>query len=123
VLVSVVAVLGTESELAARSAVCSGASERDGIQMACASSAVRGAVVLPVTQRFEKTPKATDWRVVVAGVKAGGSALESAAPAGGTWTEVWGSAGAWARLRAAFGFAADSDIMWIGYLELQHVNA
>jgi hypothetical protein len=108
VLVSVVAVLGTESELAARSAVCSG------IQMACASSAVRDAVVLPVTQRFEKTPKATDWRVVVAGVKAGGSALESAAPAGGTWTEVWGSAGAWARLRAAFGFAADSDIMWIG---------
>jgi hypothetical protein len=121
VLVSVVAVLGTEPELAARSVGCSGASEVEGIQMACASLPVCGAVVLPVTQRFEKTPKATDWRVVVAGVKVGGSALESAAPAGGT--EVCGSAGAWARLRAALGFAADSDIMWIGFLELQQVNA
>ena len=123
VLVSVVAVLGTEPELAARSVGCSGASEVEGIQTAWASSLVCGAVALAAVQKLEKTPKATDWRVVVAGVKAGGSALESAAPAGGA--EVCGSAGAWARprLRAAFRFAADSDIMWIGFLELQQVNA
>ena len=77
VFVNVVVVLGTEPVLAARSWCRSWAS-------ACV--ALDGVAVFTVVaelcpQSVERTPKATDCLVVVAGVNAGGSAFESATPA------------------------------------------
>lgn len=120
VFVNVVVVLGTEPVLAARSLCCSWAPAcvaLDGIAMFTDSWADAG--LCP--QSVEKTPKATDCRVVVAGVNAGGSAFESATPAT-WWFEREGAAGcgcgcecASQGLAANLVFAEGSDIVGLLY--------
>lgn len=78
-----------------------------------------------VPQSVEKTPSATDCRVVVAGVRVGGSAPESATPAawlGGGGAEGEVDAGGGGSTAGEREFSAGSGMVDSPVLELQ-VNA
>jgi hypothetical protein len=116
VFVNVVVVLGTEPVLAARSLCCSWTSAyvaSDGLAMFTVSWV--DAELCP--HSVEKTPNATDCLVVVAGVNAGGSAFESAAPAAwfGRGAAGCGCGCASPGLAANLIFAKDSDIVGLLY--------
>ena len=93
VLVSVVVALGTEPALVARS--CNGAScasMGDGVWVTIAGGrAVGGPLAL---HSVERTPSDTDWRVVVAGVTAGGSVVAVVVSAAAIWRPCWAGGGA-----------------------------
>lgn len=85
-----------------------------------------GVDAVPCAQSVERPPRATDCLVVVAGVKAGGSVLESATPP--TWqlgrgAAAWGCGYAPRELLAGPVFSGASDIVSNVLLELLQVNA
>jgi hypothetical protein len=112
VFVNVVVALGTEPVLASRSAGGSCASGSGAWATMTGSEGDDAAVLTP--HSVESTPSDTDWMVVVAGVRVGGSAAGEVSPTLEPWPSRWVS-GVSKRLLGGREFAAESGIVDLLY--------